>query len=45
MNVHDRVQLIVFAREKDLGLYLIDKTFVLIQAGGELISDIFAFPG
>jgi hypothetical protein len=45
MDIHDRVQLIIFAREKNLGLDLVDKGFVLIQTRRELIADIFAFPG
>jgi hypothetical protein len=45
MDIHDRVELIIFAGEKNLGLDLIDKRFVLVQTRRELIADIFAFLG
>ena len=42
MNIHDRVQPIVLAREKNLRLDAIDECFVLIQARYKLIADRLA---
>jgi len=45
MDIHDRVQLIVFARQKNLRFNLVDENFMLIQTRRELVPDIFPFPG
>jgi hypothetical protein len=45
MDIHDGVELVVFARQEDFGLDAVDECFQFLQLRCELVAYGFAFAG